>query len=156
MAKTSERWLTEMLMKRYFLVIFILSSGAHAQGSAFIITWDAVEQREDETYIDDDEPIAYRVYEVTTGSVICETDTLECRIPAQRGQCGTAYVTAILVESGAESVPSNSVSGCIGDGDGDDPVIELDLSPPVAPEAEMTTTESEGNGQGGGRPWWQR
>ena len=49
-------------------------------------------------------------------------------------------------------MPSNSVSGCIGDGDGDDPVIEIDLSPPVAPEAEMTTTEGDGESSRSGQP----
>ena len=144
-----------MIRNNLFLVVLItVASTSTAQVTAFHVTWAAVEQLVDDTYID--EPISYRVYEATTGSVICETAELECMIPAQRGQCGTAYVTAVLVESGAESDPSNSVGGCIGDSDGSDPVIDLDIVPPAAPVAEMTTAEGEGNGQGGGRQWWQR
>ena len=87
-----------IMIRSSLFLILILAGSAFAQGPAFIISWAAVEQRVDGTYID--EPIAYRIYEATTGAVLCATPTTECIVQGQRGQCSTAYVTAILIESG--------------------------------------------------------
>ena len=139
-----------MIQNSLFFFILLLASGAQAQGSAFHVTWDPVYELVDGSTVEEG-AIAYRVYEATTGAIICTTDQTECIVPAQPGQCGTAYATAYLVESGLESAPSNSVSACIGDGEGDDPVVELDLVPAVPPVIEMTTTEGEPVPQ-----WWER